>query len=185
MAPTDRRHRADASASHGARDDVAPTDPEAALRLARLEDRDGNKRRAALETALAAHPNDATLLDAVANYRLDRGEAWQALELSRKARASAPQWVDPMLTEARALDAVGLSARAALVRIDAAKARPDLSRARRAAGGAYRRLGRNDEAMAELKQALALRFDDAEARSELVSLQLERADVDGAVKLAG
>src|SRR4051812_16477821 len=134
--------------------DVAPTDPEAALRLARLEDRDGNKRRAALETALAAYPNDAALLDAVANYRLDRGEGWQALELSRKARASAPQWVDPMLTEARALDAIGLSARAALARIDAAKARPDLSRAHRAAAGAYRRLGRNDEAMAELKQAL-------------------------------
>jgi len=64
--------------------DVAPTDPEAALRLARLEDRDGNKRRAALEVALAAHPDDAALLDAVANYRLDRGEGWQALELSRK-----------------------------------------------------------------------------------------------------
>ena len=165
--------------------DVAPTDPEAALRLARLEDRDGNKRRAALETALAAYPNDAALLDAVANYRLDRGEGWQALELSRKARASAPQWVDPMLTEARALDAIGLSARAALARIDAAKARPDLSRAHRAAAGAYRRLGRNDEAMAELKQALALRFDDAEARSELVSLLLDRADVDRAVKLLG
>src|SRR5207249_9915891 len=33
--------------------DVASTDPEAALRFARLEDRDANKRRAALETALA------------------------------------------------------------------------------------------------------------------------------------
>jgi len=39
--------------------------------------------------------------------------------------------------------------------------------------------------MAELKQALALRFDDAEARSELASLLLDRADVDGAVKLLG
>src|SRR5256712_1818175 len=47
---------------------------------------------------------------------------------------------------------VGLSARAALLRIEAAKARPDLSRARRAAASAYRRLGRNEEAMAELKQ---------------------------------
>src|SRR6185369_15716347 len=105
--------------------DVAPSDPEAALRLARLEDRDANKRRSALETALAAHPDNAALLDALANYRLDRGEGWAALELTRKARASAPQWVDPMLTEARALDAVGLSARAAMLRIDAAKARPD------------------------------------------------------------
>src|SRR3989475_11008873 len=90
-----------------------------------------------------------------------------------------------MLTEARALDTVGLSARAALLRIEAAKARPDLSRARRAAASAYRRLGRNEEAMAELKQALALRFDDAEARGELVSLALDRGDLDGAVKLLG
>jgi tetratricopeptide (TPR) repeat protein len=165
--------------------DVAPTDPEAALRLARLEDRDGNKRRAALEMALAAHPTNAALLDAIANYRLDRGESWLALEMSRRARSSAPQWVDPMLTEARALDAVGLSARAAMLRIEAAKVRPDLSRAHRAAAGAYRRLGRTEEAMAELKQSLALRFDDAEARSELVSLELDRANVDGAVKLLG
>ncbi|TMA89799.1 MAG: DUF3857 domain-containing protein [Deltaproteobacteria bacterium] len=165
--------------------DLVPTEPEAALRLARLEDRDANKRRGALETALAAHPEDAALLDALANYRLDRAEGWAALDLARKARASAPRRVDPMLTEARALDAVGLSARAALLRIEAAKARPDLSRARRAAASAYRRLGRNEEAVAELKQALALRFDDAEARGELVSLALDRGDLDGAVKLLG
>ncbi len=165
--------------------DAAPTDPEAALRLARLEDRDANKRRAALDAALAAHPDDAPLLDALAQYRLERGESWPALELARKARAAAPQWVDPMLTEARSLDAVGLSARAALLRIEAAKARPDLARARRAAAAAYRRLGRADEAIGELKQALALRFDDAEARSDLVALSLDRSDVDLALKLLG
>ncbi|HYS07434.1 MAG TPA: DUF3857 domain-containing protein [Myxococcales bacterium] len=165
--------------------DVTPTEPVAALRLARLEDRDGNKRRAALERALAAHPDDAPLLDALANERLDRGDAWQGLELARKARASRQQWVDSMLTEARALEAVGLSARAALLRIDSAKARPDLARARRAAAAAHRRLGHTDEAMAELKQALALRFDDVEARSELISLTLERGDVDGTLKLLG
>src|SRR5438132_1506631 len=62
--------------------DLVPTEPEAALRLARLEDRDGNKRRGALETALAAHPENAALLDAPANYRLDRGEGRAALEPS-------------------------------------------------------------------------------------------------------
>jgi tetratricopeptide (TPR) repeat protein len=165
--------------------DVASTDPEAALRFNRLEDRDANKRRAALETALAAHPDNAALLDALANYRLDRGEGWAALELARKARASSPQWIDPMLTEARALDGVGLSARASLLRIETAKARPDLARSRRAAAGAYRRLGRTEDAAAELKQALALRFDDAEARGDLVSLALDRGDLDGALKLLG
>src|SRR5439155_27333027 len=125
--------------------DVASTDPEAALRFARLEDRDANKRRAALETALAAHPENAALLDALASYRLDRGETWPALELAKKARAAAPGFLDAMLTEARALDAVGLSARAALLRIEAAKQHPDLARAHRAAAGGLRRLGRSDE----------------------------------------
>ena len=165
--------------------DVASTDPEAALRFARLEDRDANKRRAALETALAAHPDNAALLDALANYRLDRGEGWAALELARKARASAPQSIDPMLTEARALDGVGLSARASLLRIETAKVRPDLARARRAAAGAYRRLGRSEDAATELKQALALRFDDAEARGDLVSLALDRGELNDALKLLG
>src|SRR5205807_5553488 len=125
--------------------DAAPTDPEAALRYARLEDRDANKRRAALETALAKHPQNAALLDALAGYRLDRGEGWAALELAQKARAAAPALVDPMLTEARALDAVGLSARAALLRIEAARQHSGLARAHRAAAGALRRLGRGEE----------------------------------------
>ncbi|HTO98921.1 MAG TPA: DUF3857 domain-containing protein [Myxococcales bacterium] len=165
--------------------ELAPTDAEAALRLSRLEDRDGNKRRQALENALAAHPDSAALLNALAHYRLDRGESWEALELARKARAAAPHSVDSMLSEARALDAVGLSARAALVRIEACKARPDLARAHRAAANAWRRLGRPDDAIAELKQALALRFQDGEARNELAGLELDRADLDGALRLLG
>ena len=165
--------------------DAASTDPEIALRLARLEDRDGNKRRAALDLALALHPKNPFLLDALAAYRLERGEGWDALALAREARASAPQQLEPMLTEARALEAVGLSARAALVRIDAARAHPDLSRARRAAAAAYRRLGQQDEAARELEAALAARFDDGEARAELTGLRLDKGDVDGALKLIG
>src|SRR5207244_11829981 len=165
--------------------DAAPTDAQMALRLARLDDRDANKRRAAIDRALAAHPEDSALLDALASYRLDRGEGWAALELARKARAAAPQSIDPMLTEARALDGVGLSARASLLRIETAKVRPDLARARRAAAGAYRRLGRSEDAAAELKQALALRFDDAEARGDLVSLALDRGALNDALTLSG
>ena len=139
----------------------------------------------AIDVALAAHPTDAGLLDTLADYRLDRGEAEEALQLARKARAAAPSWVEPMFTEARALDAVGLSARAALVRIESAKSRPDLARAHRAAAAAYRRLGRADEAAAELKQALALRYDDSDARSELTSIAIDHADLDSALKLLG
>src|SRR5207244_12592939 len=91
--------------------DAAPTDAEAAFRYARLEDRDANKRRAALETALEKHPQNAALLDALAGYRLDRGEGWAALDLAQKAHAAAPELADPLISEARALDAVGLTAR--------------------------------------------------------------------------
>ena len=163
--------------------DLAATEPEAALRLAGLQDRDANKRRDALESALRAHPRSAALLDALADYRLDRGEGWKALELAQRACASAPAWADPMLTEARALDAVGLAVRAALVRIEAAQRHPDLARARRAAASALRRLGRIDEAERELRAALATRFDDGEARSELISVLLDRGDLDGALKV--
>ena len=163
--------------------DAAPADPEIALRLARLEDRDGNKRRAALDAALALHPKNPFLLDALAAYRLERGEGWDALALAREARTAAPQQLEPMLTEARALDAVGLSARAALVRIDAARAHPDLARAHRAAASAYRRLGQQDSAVRELEAAIATRFDDSEARAELTGLRLDQGDVDSALKL--
>ena len=165
--------------------DAAPGDAEAALRLSRLEDRDANKRRAAIDAALQAHPDNATLLDALAGYRLERGEPWAALELAQKARAAAPGLLDPMLTEARALDGVSLSARAALLRIEAARQHPHLARAHRAAAAALRRLGRNEEARDELRKALQLRFDDGEARGDLVSLDLDRGDLDGALKLLG
>ena len=165
--------------------EVAPADPEAALRYARLEDRDANKRRAALELALEKHPGNSALLDALADYRLERGEGWAALELSQKAHAAAPGLADPMLTEARALDAVGLTARASLLRLEMAQEHPDLARAHRAAASALQRLGRTVEASAELEKALALRFDDAEARSELVAFLLDKGDLDPALKLLG
>jgi len=162
-----------------------PGDPEIALRLSHLEDRDANKKRAALEVALSKHPADASLLDALASYRLERGEGWQALALCEKARASAPQALEPMLQEARALDAVGLSARAALVRLEAVRAHANLPRAHREAATALRRLGRLDESEAELKIALAERFDDADSRAELTGLMLDRGQLDRALRLLG
>ena len=165
--------------------DAAPGDAEIALRLARLEDRDANKRRASLDAALAAHPKNPSLMDALADYRLDRGEGWQALDLASQAREADPRALEPRLMQARALDAVGLSARAALLRIEAARAHPDLARARRAAAVALRRMGRSDEAAQELQAAIAARFDDAEARAELTSALLDRGDLDGALKLMG
>ena len=41
-----------------------------------------------------------------------------------------------------------------------------------------RRLGRTFEAASELRQALALRFDDSEARSELDGFLLDKGDIE-------
>ena len=165
--------------------DAAPADPEAALRLARLQDRDVNKRRDALDSALSHNPANAALLEALAEVRMERGDGWQALELAQKASAAAPSRLDSALVQARALDNVGLSARATLLRIETAKAHPDSARAHRAAATALRRLGRIDEAEAELKSALAIRFDDGEARGELISLAQDRGELDLSLKLLG
>ena len=165
--------------------DAAPGNAEIALRLARLEDRDANKRRAALEGALEKNPLHDGLLVALSAYRLERGEGWVALELARKARDAAPASLDATLAEARALDAVGFTARAAILRLDAGKVAPGLGRSFRATAAALRRLGRTREAREALTEALKTRFDDREARGELVGLLLDEGDLDGALKLLG
>src|SRR5204862_332227 len=81
---------------------------------------------------------------------------------------------DMALSLARAYDAVGLSARAANVRLAAAERSPQLPRARKAAAAAHRRSGRATLAENDLRAALQLRFDDVEARAELTGLLLDR-----------
>ncbi|MFL5313372.1 MAG: DUF3857 domain-containing protein, partial [Myxococcales bacterium] len=165
--------------------EAAPGEPRIELRLSRYEDRDGNRRRAALERALARDPDDAAVLDALAGQRLEHGDAWGAVRLAEKARAAAPYALQPALTLARALEAVGLTARASLLRLEAAQKHPTLPAARRAAANAQRRFGRAAESEAELRAALAVRFDDTEARGDLIALLLDRGDVDGALRLMG
>ena len=164
---------------------ASPGDPQIELRLSRYEDRDGNRRRAALERALARDPQDSAVLDALAGQRLEHGDPWGAVRLAEKARAAAPGALQPALTLARALEAVGLTARASLLRLEAARQHPALPAARRAAANAQRRLGRAAESEAELRAALAARFDDAEARGDLAALLLDRGDLDGALRLLG
>src|SRR5207245_10643007 len=165
--------------------DAAPGDPRLELRLSRYEDRDGHRRRAALERALARDPGDASALEALAAQRLEHGDAWSGVRFAEKARAAAPDALQPTLTLARALEAVGLTARSSLLRLEAARRHPALPAARRAAANAQRRFGRAAESEAELRAALAVRFDDAEARGDLTALLLDRGDVDGALRLMG
>src|SRR5207302_1385124 len=138
-----------------------------------------------LERALARDPGDASVLEALAAQRLEHGDAWGGVRFAEKARAAAPDALQPALTLARALEAVGLTARSALLRLQAARQHPALPAARRAAANAQRRFGHAAESEAELRAALAVRFDDAEARGDLTALLLDRGDLDGALRLMG
>ena len=162
---------------------AAPGDVEIELRLARHQEKDGNKKRSAIERALEKHPNDVDALCAMALYRLDRGDGWQALGLAERARDQAPKSLWTAQTLARALESVGLSAKASQIRLEAGKQSADAPRAHKLAAQALRRLARQDEAMAELRWSIAARFDDTDARGELTGMLLDRGDLDSALKL--
>jgi cellulose synthase operon protein C len=174
--------------------DAAPGEPQLELRLARLEDRDQNKRRAALERAVEKHPADVEAVEGLARFRLERGDGWKGLELAERALRLAPSRLQTQLLHARALDAVGLGQKGVRERLDATegpvsdcavKNRPCSVPALRARASALRRLGRLDEARALLSQVVRARFDDAAARAEWSGLLLERGDLDGALRLIG
>src|SRR5215470_4602283 len=101
--------------------DAAPGDAQIELRLSRYEDRDANRRRAALERALARDPKNAEVLEALAAQRLEHGDQWGAVRFAEQARAADPGELQPALTLARALEAVSLTARASLLRLEAAR----------------------------------------------------------------
>ena len=162
---------------------AAPGDAQIELRLARLEDQDSNKRRAALERAVEKNPLDPEALGALARFRLDRGDGWKALELAVRAEQAAPARLQTRLLKARALEAVGLGSQGALARLRATEGLAGDVRALRARASALRRLGRTDEAMQVLAAGLALRFDEADLRGELTGLRLDRGDLDGALAL--
>ncbi len=162
--------------------DAAPGDAQIELRLSRLQERDANKKREALEAGLRAHPDDVDLLEALAAFRLERGDGWKALELARRAVAIEPGSPRAKLLEARALDGVGLGMQANAERIQVAKDHPDDVRAVRGLATADRRLGRAGEAAQALRRLLALRWDDADARAELQGILLDKGDLDGALE---
>jgi tetratricopeptide (TPR) repeat protein/transglutaminase-like putative cysteine protease len=162
--------------------ELAPAWVEARLAAARLTDERG-RRRAHVEAALAAAPEDARALLALADDELERDRPHAAVRLLERAVRAAPGLAAPRVRLAEALDRAGLDVRGALAAEAAARDFPTVPGAVRAAARAARRLGRVDEAAARYRTLLALRLDDRAARAALAQLLLERGDVAGAAAL--
>jgi tetratricopeptide (TPR) repeat protein len=162
--------------------ELAPTWVEARLVAARLDD-DRGRRRAQVEAALAAAPDDPAALLALAEDELDRDRPHAAARLLERAARAAPGLAAPRVLRAEALERAGLDVRGALEAEAAARDFPTVPAAVRAAARAARRLGRADEAAARFRTLLALRLDDRAARGALAQLLLDRGDVAGAVAL--
>ncbi|HEY6104972.1 MAG TPA: hypothetical protein VIV59_03250, partial [Anaeromyxobacteraceae bacterium] len=107
-----RERRAAAEARRAAALD--PRSVEAQLVAAALEEDDPNRRRAALEAALAADPGEPRALAGLARHELHRNRPQAAVRLAAKAVAAAPRWGPARVALAQALEQAGLSARAAL-----------------------------------------------------------------------
>ena len=183
----DERRSADAAEGRAAAEarraaELAPRWVEARLVAAQLEEERG-RRRAHVEAALAAAPDDPFALLALAQDELDRDRPHAAVRLLERAARAAPGWPAPRIALAEALDRAGLEVRGALAAEAAAREFPMSPAAVRAAADAARRLGRADEAAARLRTLLALRFDDASARGALAQLLADRGDVAGAAGL--
>ncbi|HUK65801.1 MAG TPA: DUF3857 domain-containing protein [Anaeromyxobacteraceae bacterium] len=176
----DRERRAAVEARRAA--ELAPEDLEARLLAAQLED-DPNRRREQLEAALQAHPAAATVLNALGLLELQRGRLARAQALFERSVAQSPRFVAPRLALADLHERAGLTARALAEREAVAKSDPLDPAAVRAAARAAQARDRVGDAMLLLRKALALRFDDAGARSALVQILLERADLEGALRL--
>ena len=179
--PFDEKERAhyDAQQRAALRD---PKSAELLLRKAAYQEEDTNDKRQAIEAAVEAAPKDVAALVALARVYLDRDEPFRAAPYVDRA-AALEQSVPVLLLVARLHEAMSLGARAIEERLALAAKFPRSFEAQKQAGLALRRLGRQDDAAAQLAVALKLRGGDVETRSSLTSLRVDEARLDDALAL--
>ncbi|MEN9797013.1 MAG: hypothetical protein RL653_709 [Pseudomonadota bacterium] len=142
----------------------------ALLRLAaQLQGEDFNARRALLERARAAAPEDPLTLAQLAQLELQRDHPHRALELLSPLAARHPAFVEARLLHVKALEQLGETARAEraldALRADAPQHPQVVSEAARLA----RRQERRGDSLSLLRVVLALRDDDGATRRALAS----------------
>ena len=173
-------HRAAREARRAA--ELLPRDPDAQVLAARLEDEDVNRRREHLEAALRAAPGHPDATVGMAEHEMRRGRPHDAVRLLEPLATSTGRPA-VRVALAQAWEQAGLPARGQLELSRLAAERPDLPVAVDAAARAARRLDRDDEAVRLLRTLLALRHDDALARSALAQIHLDRGEVDATLAL--
>jgi cellulose synthase operon protein C len=173
-------HRAVAEARRAA--ELAPRALEHRLLLARLED-DRSRRREAIDAALAIAPGAPRALLLLAREELALERPHEAVRILDRALAAAPDFVAAHVLRIDARERAGQEARAARDAAALAGRFPTAPDAVAAGVRGARRLGRLEEATLLLRKSIALRFDDATARSSLAQLLLDRGDLAGAVAL--
>jgi len=160
--------------------EAAPEDVELQLLAAQAQDEDANRRRRYLEAALRADPSSPTARWSMAQHELHRGHPQLALRLSEQLMREYPKFAQPWMVATRAQDALGEWPQAAALTESAFQQFPHLPYVAREAASASRRMDRQQEAASRLRVALALRYDDTQARRSLASLLADLGRIEDA-----
>ncbi|WP_395817636.1 DUF3857 domain-containing protein [Archangium minus] len=176
----EREHTATVEADRAAR--AAPQDVRLQLLAADAHRDDLNLRRAFLEAAVRADPTSLQARVALSEHELGRGHPERAIELLKPMVELTPDSAAARLTLARAHEALGESARAHMMVEEALQRLPRIPRVVRAAAHSARVLDRPQDAVARLRVALALRYDDRASRSLLATLLADMGQVEAAAR---
>jgi tetratricopeptide (TPR) repeat protein/transglutaminase-like putative cysteine protease len=182
--PEDAGEHAPARESRRAAE-LLPGDPDAQLVAARLEDQDMNRRHERIEAALRADPASPVARLALAEDEVRRGRPQEAVRRMQPIAADWPSWGAAASALAQAWELVGYPSRSQVELLRLAHEMPAVPGAVEGGARASRKLDRAEDAMRFYRKLLALRYDDASARGALVTLLLDRGDVDGALELLG
>jgi tetratricopeptide (TPR) repeat protein len=177
----DEREHADVAEAEQAAES-APGNVGLRLLAARLQEDDANLRRKHLELALKADPRSAEARLQLAQHELARGYPERALQPLEELTRETPRFAAARLTLGRARELLGEWPRAAALAESAFQDFPYLPSIAREAARVARRLDRNQEAVARLRVALAIRYDDAPSRRSLISLLTDMGRVDEAAQ---
>jgi tetratricopeptide (TPR) repeat protein len=163
--------------------ELLPQDPRAQALLGRYIEDDQNLRREALEHSLEANPHWAPSRATLAGYYSEHGFARRGYDEAVRAAADGPDYYPAQLGVIESLASLGLEARGQRQLLELAEKYPTTPLVQLAAARAERSLGRIQQATARYRRVLELRYDDRDARAELLNLRVDAGDIDGALEL--